>query len=118
MTRHRAAKYLYDMLRAANLLAEFTAGKSFRDYEQSPLLRSGVERQFEIIGEAMAQLARLAPEVAERVPQYRQIIDFRNLLIHGYTSIDARVVWDILQHDLPALRDRVSDLLEEAAGQS
>jgi uncharacterized protein with HEPN domain len=57
--RLEAKKYLYDIQQAADLLAEFTGGKSFADYEADAMLRAAVERQFEIVGEALAQLARL-----------------------------------------------------------
>jgi uncharacterized protein with HEPN domain len=59
--RRRSLKYLYDVRQAAALLREFSAGKSFDQYAQDAMLRSAVERQFEIIGEALAQLSRIAP---------------------------------------------------------
>jgi len=111
--RHRTAKYLYDILKATGLLAQFTRGKAFADYETDALLRSGVERQFEIIGEALSQLANLDAAVASRIPDHGRIISFRNRLIHGYSFVDDRVVWDILQNRLGALRDQVAQLLGE-----
>ena len=52
------------------------------------MLRAAVEREFEIVGEALSQLAQLDPAVADRISDYRRIIAFRNLLIHGYGQID------------------------------
>ncbi len=72
-------KYLYDISRAADLIADFTEGRMLTDYESDAMLRSAVERQFEIIGEAMAQLARLNQALAERIPDHRRVIAFRNL---------------------------------------
>lgn len=66
--RLEAKKYLYDMQRAAALIAEFTAGKELKDYQSDSMLRSAVERQFEIAGEALAQLARVDDSVAQRLP--------------------------------------------------
>jgi uncharacterized protein with HEPN domain len=74
-------------------------------------LRSAVERQFEIIGEALAQLAKRDPEVAALISDRRSIIAFRNTLIHGYAAIDDRLVWDVLVSQLPALRLAVDALL-------
>jgi uncharacterized protein with HEPN domain len=79
-----AAKYLFDVQRAAALIAHFCKGKTFDQYRADELLKSGVERQFMIIGEALSQLARLAPDVTERIAAFRQIIAFRNILVHGY----------------------------------
>ena len=64
-------KYLYDIWRAVELLTEFTANKAFQDYECDAMLRAAVERQFEIVGEAIAQLARLDQETAGRIGEYR-----------------------------------------------
>jgi uncharacterized protein with HEPN domain len=54
-----AKKYLYDVRQAVALLTEFTVGKQFADYAREPMLRAAVEREFEVIGEALARLAKL-----------------------------------------------------------
>jgi len=106
-------KYLFDIQRALGALHEFIAGKDFRDYTGNAMLRAATERQFEIIGEALAQLAKRDPAVATGITDYRQIIAFRNILIHGYAEIDDRLVWDIVETKLPKLRADVGDLLKE-----
>lgn len=111
--RLEAKKRLYDMLRAAAILAEFTDGKSIEDYERDIMLRSAVERQFTIIGEAIAQLARFDPDVAARISDYLDIIGFRNVLIHGYADVDDALVWGMLEADLPKLIAEVRGLLGE-----
>ena len=112
--RAEARKYLYDIQQAAGRLTDFTTGQSFSDYMADAMLQAASERQFEIIGEALAQLAREEVEVAERISEYQRIIAFRNILIHGYADIDARLVWDIIESRLPGLRDEVDRLLAEA----
>jgi uncharacterized protein with HEPN domain len=77
------------------------------------MLRSAVERQFEIIGEALGQLARVDESVAARITDYRRIIAFRNILVHGYAQVDDRLVWDIAETLLPALHREVAALLKE-----
>jgi uncharacterized protein with HEPN domain len=104
-------KYLYDIQRATALLTEFTAGKEFDDYVREPMLRAAVERQFEVIGEALARLARLDKTLAERINEHERIIAFRNILIHGYADVDDRLVWDIVQAKLPRLVRDVDALL-------
>ena len=111
--RLEAKKRLYDVLRAAAILAEFTEGKSFDDYERDIMLRSAVERQFTIIGEAMALLARYDAEVAARISEYPRIIAFRNVLIHGYADVNDALVWGMLEADLPKLIAEVRALLGE-----
>lgn len=72
-----------------------------------------MERQLEIIGEALNQLARIAPEMATRIPEYRRIIAFRNLLIHGYATVDGRVVWGVIEAKLPELAATARNLLDQ-----
>ena len=102
--RRDPRKYLFDIRRAADLVAEFTAGKQLADYLREPMLRAAVEREFGIIGEAMTQLARLDGEIAARISHHRRAISFRNALIHGYDEIDDEVVWDTVTVDLPTRR--------------
>ena len=90
-----------------------TAGKSFRDFDNDLVLRSAVERQFEILGEALNRLDRLDTALAGRIPDVRQIVAFRNILIHGYASIDRARVWRAVQDDLPPLRATLDQLLTE-----
>ena len=104
--RLETKKYLFDIQRAASLLTEFTAGKSFDAYQGDAMLRAAVEREFEIIGEALAQLARLDAAIAARITDHRRVISFRNILIHGYADVDDRLVWDIVETKLPVLRAR------------
>lgn len=109
-----AKKLLEDIRQACEEILAFTDGKTFQDYTQDRLLRSGVERQFEIIGEALNRLVKVAPEVANQVSHYKRIISFRNILIHGYDLVEDVVVWDVVAKDLPLLHSRVVKLLSNA----
>jgi uncharacterized protein with HEPN domain len=71
-----------------------------------------VERQFEIIGEALNRLSKVSPDLAQDVPNLREIIGFRNILIHGYASVDHGRVWQIVVDLAPELKLVVSGLLE------
>lgn len=103
--------YLWDALRAADLITSFAAGQSFDEYLADDLLRSGVERQFEIIGEALNQLSKIAPEIAQSVPELPRIVAFRNILIHGYATVDDALVWQVVTEKLPPLRKQLHGLL-------
>lgn len=110
--RLEAKKYLYDIQHAAMLVAQFTDGKEFGDYQQDPMLRLAVERAFAIIGEAMAQLARLDGDLAAQISGHRNIIAFRNILVHAYAEVDDLLVWDIVQSRLPTLLHEVGALMQ------
>ena len=99
------------MQQAVDLIAQFTTNRTFADYQLNPMLRAAVERQFEIVGEALNQLARLDSALAARITDYRRIIAFRNILIHAYARIDDRLVWDIVETKLPTLRCEIDALL-------
>ncbi len=109
--RLESKKYLYDIQQATNLLQDFSSGKSIDDYLDDAQLRSAVERQFEIIGEALNQLSRMDPDTVLVISDYRRIIAFRNILIHGYAHIDDRVVWNLLEGNLPVLQQEIENLL-------
>ncbi len=108
---HDPRKCLEDMRQAADFLVRITAGRTARDYSTDEILRSVVERKFEIIGEALARLHKIDATLATQIPDHRAIISFRNVLIHGYDSIDAQAVWDIVKHDLPRFQPQVERLL-------
>ena len=111
--RLEAKKYLFDVQQAAARILEFTSGRQLEDYQSNAMLRAAVERQFEIIGEALAQLARLDENLVAQISEHRRIIDFRNILIHGYAQVDSVAVWRTASGDLPALRAAVAALLAE-----
>ena len=106
-----AAKLVWDAQQAAERVARFTAGRGFAQYETDEFLRSAVERQLEIIGEALNQLSRTDPATAATIPDVARIVAFRNMLIHGYASIDNRIVWGVVESSLAPLREALDRLL-------
>ncbi|HEV2363535.1 MAG TPA: HepT-like ribonuclease domain-containing protein [Caulobacteraceae bacterium] len=99
--------FLWDALVSAEAIARYISGKSAQDYLADDMLRAAVERQFEIVGEALNRLAREAPELAARIPNISRAVAFRNLLIHGYGDIDDPTVFRIATEDPPALTTAV-----------
>ena len=101
--QHDSRAYLHDVITAAENIRNFVQARSFEEYRDDIVIRSAVERQFEIVGEALARISRCDPELAARIPNLRDIVDFRNIIAHGYDVVDDEIVWDIIENHLPAL---------------
>jgi len=104
--------YLTDILDATAAIQAAVSTLREENYGESRLIRSSVEREFTIIGEALKVIAQHDPELFAAIPEGRQIIDFRNLLSHEYLRIDNRVVWGAIQADLPLLEQHCRRLLK------
>lgn len=108
-----SAALLWDARRAAELIGSFITGRTWSDYLDDPMLRSAVERQFEIIGESLNRLGGADPETAEGIEDLPRIVAFRNVLIHGYATIDDAIVWEVATERLPGLVNLLSSLLDD-----
>jgi len=91
------------MVTAAEVIGDFISGRTLADYKADLMLRSAVERQFEILGEALARALRQDPELYTRLPASRGAIDFRNVIAHEYDALSAATVWDIASNELSGL---------------
>lgn len=108
-----ARKRLYDALQAGRMIAQFTDGRTFEDYESDAMLRAAVERKFEIIGEAL-KLAEVADaSVVESIPDLRKIVGMRNRIIHGYDAVDNETIWNVVRVHLPQLSMQLAAALGE-----
>jgi uncharacterized protein with HEPN domain len=76
------------------------------------LLRRAVERDLEIVGEAVVQLRATAPTILAAIPDSERIIGMRHRLIHAYAEVDDEIVWDAANHDIPQLGEVVRALLD------
>jgi uncharacterized protein with HEPN domain len=106
-----ALAYLADIVEACDAITAALRGLDLSEYESSRLVRSSVEREFIIIGEAVAVLARIEPDIFAAIPRARRIVDFRNQLTHEYPAIDDAAVWAIVGHDVPVLRRECEALM-------
>jgi uncharacterized protein with HEPN domain len=106
--RPEVAKRLLEAHAACLAIGEFVRGIDFEAFAASHLIRSAVERQFEIIGEALGRAARDYPQLVETMPEIPKIVGLRNRLIHGYDSVDDQLVWDIVQTKVPGLMERLA----------
>ena len=102
--------WLWDMLSAARLVMEFVRGRTFDEYQADPMLRSAVERQIEIIGEAAS---RVSTEFQDSHPEFewRKIVGQRPMLAHGYGKLDHELVWKAAIFHVPELAAKLAPLV-------
>ena len=108
-----APALIWDAHRAARLVREFITGRGAVEYESDAMLRSAVERQFEIVGEALNKLSKADPETAAQVPDLPRLVAFRNILIHGYATIDSAIVWEFATSKVDGLIAALDGMLED-----
>lgn len=104
-------KWLFDALEASKNICGFLEEKTFENYRSDLLLKSSVERQFEIIGEALRWVRDEDEKLIEGIEGWRGVISFRNILAHSYNSIEDEIVWGIIERDLPVLIERLEKLM-------
>ena len=106
------SKLLTDMLSSIQNIEKYVGNsKIFDDYQNNAMLQDAVERNIEIIGEAMSNLLKLKPDFS--ITSARKIVNTRNKIIHGYDDIENTEIWAIIIHHLPILKDEVEKLLKE-----
>lgn len=104
-------KNLIDILQAAEEIKTFTTGMDFTTYQSSPVTQRAVERDFEIIGEALNKIRKSDAVLLDAISEHYRIIGFRNILIHGYDMVDETIVWNAVESHLPLLMEEVQKLL-------
>ena len=109
----RVLKALEDVQDCASFVVAATEDRDLDDYRGDRLFRQAIERNLEIIGEAIGRIARLDPETASRISEHRQIVAFRNRLIHGYDLLDDELVWSTAKTEVPMLLLEVESLLRQ-----
>lgn len=110
----RSPKLLYDIREAADFIRTSTRSETLETFRTNRILYQSVERNFEIIGEAMNRLRRHDPATASLITHVDEIVGFRNVLIHGYDIINRETVWKVVQEELDPLIAEVDVLLAAA----
>jgi uncharacterized protein with HEPN domain len=107
-----AKKLLLDALEAGQSIQQRCAGHTLEQYHTDRWFRRTIEREFEIVGEALNRLDRLDPVLAGGITAIRKIVDFRNRIIHGYDAVDDELVWGVVEKHLPQLVQELTALFE------
>jgi len=105
-------KYLLDIKVSIDSINDYLGDKrDLNDYKADKLLRRGVERELEIIGEATGRILKI--DSAIEISGSRRIVDLRNWVIHGYDKVDDVIIWGIISRDIPKLKNQVEELLSQ-----
>ena len=104
--------YLHDIVEAADAIAEFVAGMDEMAFRQDDKTQSAVLQKLIVIGEAAARLPQDFKDLHPKI-EWRDIVAFRNILVHAYFSIKIDIVWETVQRDVPFLRQVVVQILGE-----
>ncbi len=103
-------RYLEDVQHSILMIEKFkTNTASFQQYESNDLLKSAVQWQLSVIGEALNNALKMEPALT--VTNARKVVDMRNKLIHGYDEVEDTVVWNVIVKYLPLLKDEIGLLL-------
>ena len=103
--------WLKDIELSISEIYEFIPSQvAYVDFQKDIKGRKAVERNIEIIGEAMRRIRELEPGI--QITDSRKIVDTRNRIIHGYDSVSADVIWLIVKRYLPVLEQEVKELLQ------
>jgi uncharacterized protein with HEPN domain len=111
--RRDPRKLLYDMQDSCRFLLQFTADRTLEDLQTDRGFRSAVERELQIVGEALTALDKSDPQLAARISEHQRIIRFRHVLVHGYDIVEPAITWAIVSDKLPTLMEEVGRLLQE-----
>lgn len=106
--RHEPSKLREDILRSIQEIESFCHNKTFHDFQEDRALQLIVERELEIIGEALARLRRDHPNLSEQIRDIHKIVGLRNVLAHGYDILENEILWDIVENKLPILKADIS----------
>ncbi len=104
-------KYLFDILESVQSIEDFLTDVDFLHYQKNKMVKRAVERELEIIGEAMSRLLKLDGNI--EISSSQRIIGMRNRVIHGYDKIDDGIIWGTIKRHLPVLKDEVKEMIEK-----
>lgn len=112
MENRNVKKYLYDIKQSIDSINEYLGeNRNFFRYQENKQLRRAVERELEIIGEAVNKALAIQPQLSDSIQDARRIVDLRNYVIHGYDKIDDIIIWGVISKNLPLLKNQIEQLL-------
>lgn len=105
-------KSLYDIEIAINSIGDYVgASDNFEDFRSKKIVKRAVEREFEIIGEAINRILKIDPDI--EITDSRKIVSLRNYIIHANDNVVDEILWSIIIKNLPLLKQEVNELMNE-----
>jgi uncharacterized protein with HEPN domain len=104
-------KYLHDIKESIDSINDYLKDKrDFNTFRSDKLLKRGIERELEIIGEATSRILKVDDTI--KISDSRRIVDMRNWVIHGYDKVDDVIIWGIVTRDIPKLKTQIEKLIK------
>jgi uncharacterized protein with HEPN domain len=117
MPRRDVRMYLQDIIVACDALETHTQGRTFAEFVTNRTIRSACEREFTIIGEAVAQTLKASPALEQRITKAQSIVHFRHMLVHAYDVVKPEPMWEVIQNNIRPLRSEAAALLAQLGTQ-
>jgi len=101
--------YLSDIKESINKIQEYTKDFSEEEFKENPQVQDAVIRRMEIIGEAIKNVPMSVRNVNPLIP-WKEMADFKNLLIHSYFEVSTNRIWRVIKNDLPKIKESLSKI--------
>lgn len=112
--QHDPLVCIEDAIEACELILQFTKGMKYVEYYADLKTKAAVEREFEIIGEALNRIKKINVGMLANVDNWKEIIGFRNVIAHGYDVVEDEIVWDSIKRNIPALLKQLNKIIENS----
>lgn len=109
--KHDPLVCIEDAINACQLILKFTKGMTVIEYKTDLKTKAAVERELEIIGEALNRIKTIDINTLDKIDGWREIIGFRNVIAHGYDVVEDEIVWESIEKNIPQLFKQLNDLI-------
>jgi len=105
---------MQDLLQECEHIVQFTAGVTQAEFLSNIMMQYSTIHALTVLGEASKQISDTLPDAAIRFPliPFKRMYATRNRLIHGYASVEAEMVWRIVEREIPSLHANMKTALE------
>ena len=109
--KHDPLVCVEDAVKACEFILQFTQGMEEKEYCTDFKTKAAVEREFEILGEALNRIKNIDIDMLDHIDNWREIIGFRNVIAHGYDVVEDEIVWDSIKNNIPGLLTQLNQII-------